>query len=112
MKYLVKYCKILFEGGDIVIADKIKLLREKSGLTQSDLARQIGITRSGVNAREMGITVPSTQYVVELALFFGVSTDYLFDLDKTATVSVKGLDDREIASIVEIIQCYKNKNGK
>ena len=91
-----------------MIADKIKLLREKSGLTQAELAKQIGITRSGVNAWEMGISTPSTQYVVELALFFGVSTDYLLDLNKTATVSVEGLSDREIASVVEIIQCYKD----
>ena len=51
-----------------MIADKIKLLREKSGLTQAELAKQIGITRSGVNAWEMGISVPSTHYIVELAL--------------------------------------------
>ena len=89
-----------------MIADKIKLLREKSGLTQAELAKQIGITRSGVNAWEMGISVPSTHYIVELALLFGVSTDYLLDLNKTATVSVEGLNDREIASVVEIIQCY------
>lgn len=91
-----------------MIADKIKTLRENSGLTQSELAKRIGITRSGVNAWEMGISTPSTQYVVELALFFGVSTDYLLDLNKTATVSVEGLNDREIASVVEIIQCYKD----
>ena len=92
-----------------MIADKIKLLREKEGLTQTALARELGLTRSSVNAWDMGISVPSTQYVVELAWFFGVSSDYLLDINATATVSVEGLTDREIASIVEIIQCYKNK---
>lgn len=96
-----------------MIADKIKLLREKNGLTQADLARGLGITRSGVNAWEMGISVPSTQYIVELSLFFGVSTDYLLNLHQSSTISVDGLDDREIASIVEIVQCYKkNKNAR
>ena len=92
-----------------MIADKIKMLRERRGMTQAELSKQLGITRAGVNAWEMGISVPSTQYIVELALFFGVSSDYLLDLKETATVSVEGLNDREIASIVEIIQCYKNK---
>ncbi len=91
-----------------MIYDKIKLLREKSGLTQAELARHLGITRAGVNAWEMGISIPSTQYIVELALFFNVSTDFLLDLSQTATVSVEGLSDREIASILEIIQCYRN----
>ena len=67
-----------------MIADKIKLLREKEGLTQTALARELGLTRSSVNAWEMGISVPSTQYVVELALFFGVSSDYLLDINATA----------------------------
>ena len=92
-----------------MIADKIKLLREKSGMTQVELARKLGVTRSGVNAWEMGITTPSTQYVVELSLLFKVSTDFLLDMPVGVTVSVDGLNDREIASIVEIIDCYKNK---
>ncbi|MBQ7847539.1 MAG: helix-turn-helix transcriptional regulator [Clostridia bacterium] len=92
-----------------MISDKIKILREKNSLTQAELARELGITRSGVNAWEMGISVPSTQYVVELAVFFHVSTDYLLDLPDTATVSVQGLSDREIASIVEIIECYRQR---
>ena len=71
-------------------------------MTQAELARKLGVTRSGVNAWEMGITTPSTQYIVELALLFKVSTDYLLDMPSTATISVDGLSDREIASIKEI----------
>ena len=92
-----------------MISDKIKILREKNSLTQAELARELGITRSGVNAWEMGISVPSTQYVVELAVFFHVSTDYLLDLPDTAAVSVQGLSDREIASIVEMIECDRQR---
>ena len=93
-----------------MIADKIKTLREKQGITQSELAVNLGITRSAVNAWEMGITVPSTQYVVQLAKYFNVSSDYLVDLPNTATISVEGLTEREIASLVEIVRCYKSKN--
>ena len=92
-----------------MIADKIKILREKQGLTQAELARTLGVTRSGVNAWEMGITIPSTQYIVELSLLFKVSTDYLLDMPTAATISVDGLSDREIASIVEIIHCYQQR---
>lgn len=91
-----------------MIADKIKKLREKAELTQAELARQLGVTRSGVNAWEMGITIPSTMYIVELAMLFGVSTDYLLDMPETKTISVNGLTDREIASLREIIECYNS----
>lgn len=92
-----------------MICDKIKMLRDKCGITQASLARELGITRSSVNAWEMGLSIPSTQYIVELALIFNVSTDYLLGLEKTSTISVDGLTDREIASIVEIVECYKAK---
>ena len=93
-----------------MVADKIKALREQQNMTQSALAKQLGITRSSVNAWELGISVPSTQYIVELSLLFRVSTDYLLDMPKTAAVYVDGLTDREIASVVEVISCYRERN--
>ena len=71
-----------------MVADRIKELRERAGMTQAALAKQLGITRSSVNAWEMGISVPSTQYIVELAGLFRVSTDYLLGVNSSATVSV------------------------
>ena len=91
-----------------MIADKIKTLREKQNMTQSELARRLGVTRSGVNAWEMGITTPSTQYIVELSLLFKVSTDYLLDMPSARTIYVDGLSDREIASVVEVVACFRN----
>ena len=55
-----------------MIADRIKQLREQLGLTQSELAKRLGITRSSVNAWEQGISVPSTQFIVELSGLFHV----------------------------------------
>ena len=95
-----------------MIADKIRTLREQSGMTQAELARRLGVTRSGVNAWEMGITVPSTQYIVELALLFRVSTDFLLDMKSTKTVSVDGLTDQEIASLLAVIECYRQRKNR
>ena len=97
-------------AGTDMIAEKIKQLREKHNLTQSETAKRLGITRSGVNAWEMGLTIPSTQYIVELARLFHVSTDYLLGVSETATVSVDGLDDRDVAAVVEIIECLREKS--
>lgn len=99
-------------GVKSMIADRIKLFREQNGMTQAELARKLGVTRSGVNAWEMGVTVPSTQYIMELSLLFGVSTDVLLDMKATKTVSVDGLSDREIASILSVITCYKNRGSQ
>ena len=60
-----------------MIAERIKFLREQKAYTQTELAKKLGITRSSVNAWEMGISVPSTQYIVEFGNIFSASTDYL-----------------------------------
>lgn len=91
----------------LTVAERIKSLREKLELTQAEIARQLGISRAGVNAWEMGLSVPSTQYVVELAKTFGVSTDYLLGMDKTAAVSVEGLSEKQVAVVVDVIRCFR-----
>ena len=47
-----------------MIYEKIKMLREKAGMTQVELAKRLGLSRAAVNAWEMGITVPSTHYII------------------------------------------------
>ena len=90
-----------------LLAEKIKLLREKAGITQSELSRRLGLTRSGVNAWEMGLSVPSTQYIVELSRCFNVSTDYLLGMDDTATLSIKGLSQKQVSVILDTIECFR-----
>lgn len=94
-----------------MIADRIKSLRENQNKTQSELAKQLGITRSSVNAWEMGISVPSTQYVVELAHIFKVSTDYLLGVDTTSSISVAGLSEKDVELINTIILHLKNREN-
>ena len=93
-----------------MVAERIKHLREQSALTQAELAKKLGITRSSVNAWEMGISVPSTQYVVELAEIFEVSTDYLLRVGDSATVSVAGLDEKDVQLVYALINHLKEKN--
>ena len=92
-----------------MIAEKVKKLKEQKGLSQVELARLLGITRSSVNAWEMGISVPSTQYIVDLAGVFDISTDYLLGVDSSSTISVAGLTDSDILLVHSIIDHLKNK---
>ena len=93
-----------------MVADRIKYLREQNGLSQVNLAKQLGITRSSVNAWESGISVPSTQYLVELAHIFKVSADYLLGLNNTVTVSVEGLTEMDIQIVHRLISHLREKN--
>ena len=93
-----------------MVAERIKYLREQKGVTQADLAKQLGITRSSVNAWEMGISVPSTQYIVELSNIFKVSTDYLLGVERSASISVAGLTEKDVRLVHGLIAHLEEKN--
>lgn len=92
-----------------MIADKIKFFREENGMTQAELAKRLGITRSSVNAWEMGISTPSTQYLLELSRIFKVSTDYLLGISTDACISTEGLSNKDIKLVYEIIEHLKHR---
>lgn len=91
-----------------MVAEKVKSLREKSSMTQSTLAKKLNVTRSSVNAWEMGISVPSTTLLVELAKLFQVSTDYLLGVDSTSTIDISKLNDKETLIVYDLIQYFKS----
>lgn len=93
-----------------MVAERIKLLRENAGLTQAGLAKLLNLTRSSINAWEMGFSIPSTQYIIELAQLFGVSTDYILGLPETATIGIAGLTEQDVAIVHSIITYLRSKN--
>ena len=95
-----------------MIADTIKNLRQQSGLTQSDLAKRLNITRSSVNAWEMGISIPSTQYVVELAELFKVSTDYILVLSNGGVIITASLTEEQTKILFTLVQYFNRENEK
>lgn len=92
-----------------MIADRIKDLRIQHNLTQVELAKKLNITRSSVNAWEMGISTPSTAYLIELAQLFHVSTDYLLGLSATSTLDISSLNEEEINIVYSLIEYFRSK---
>lgn len=89
-----------------MIYDMIKTLREEAGYSQSELARKLDVTRSSVNAWEMGLSTPTTHYVVELAKLFRVSTDYLLGLNNEKCISLDGYSKSEIELIYGLLKYF------
>lgn len=60
------------------LANRIKDRRTELGLTQAELAEQVGVTRKTVNTVENGVFTPSTTLALKLARALGVSVEQLF----------------------------------
>ena len=92
-----------------MICDTIKELRERAGLSQSALAKKVGVTRSAVNAWEMGLSIPTTQYVAQLAQLFHVSADFRLGLDNTEAIYIGGLSEEEKQILYSLLNYFQNK---
>jgi transcriptional regulator with XRE-family HTH domain len=91
------------------IGARIKQLREKKGLTQAKLAKELSVNRETVNQWENGTRDLKTQYTIRLADFFGVTCDDILRGIKAENVDIcaeTGLSDKAI----EIIKHNKH-NG-
>ncbi len=86
---------------------KLKTLRKEKGLTQVQLARRIGVTKSVVSAYETSSRYPSYDVLIKFASIFGVSTDYLLGVEKNRTLDISPLtpeQQRAVAHIVELLK--------
>ena len=63
---------------------RIKAERERLGFEKKELAQRLGYGLSNYSSYETK-TIPSVERVVELAEFFGCSTDYLLGLSDDRT---------------------------
>ena len=89
----------------INFSERIKILREQFHLTQAELARELDVTRSSVNAWEMGISLPSVPKLVQLAERFHISTDYLLGIEQKNTVDIHAFTSEEQSLICNLV-CY------
>ncbi len=92
-----------------MIYEVIKKLREDAGYSQAELARKLDLTRSSVNAWEMGLSTPTTPYIVELSKLFHVSTDYILGIESNRTISIDSFTPEETELIYSLIKYIDNK---
>lgn len=92
-----------------MISDTIKVLRERANISQSILAKKLDVTRSSVNAWEMGLSTPTTQYVVAMAKLFHVSTDYLLGMETKTSINLDGYTQEEVELLYSLIKYFDSQ---
>lgn len=89
------------------IADRIRYLRDKTGMTQTYLAKRLGISRSAVNSWEMSLSSPSLANIVEMMQIFHVSADYLLSSSDRMLIDISSLSGEEQEVILKMISCLQ-----
>ena len=80
------------------IADKIQHLRKQSNLTQEQLADKLNVSRQALSKRELGVSMPEADKIIQISDLFSVSTDYLLkdSIETLEKSSIRQIDLRSI----------------
>lgn len=65
-----------------MVKDMLRNLREKRGLSQAEVAEYLGIQTGTYSTYETGSRNIGSDKVVKLADFYGVTTDYIYEVEK------------------------------
>lgn len=88
----------------------LKDLRLKAGLTQKQLAEQIGVSKSVVSFYELSERIPSPTVLIKLSSVFHVSADYLLGIESAKRIDISGVDDEDAEVIKAVIALLRKKN--
>ena len=95
--------------------ERIRVLRKQRGITQQTLADVLDITKTMISAYETGLRKPSYENLMEIALFFDVSMDWMFahteDKSGLAMVDLSQLNKNQKNIIRDTIGEFKRRNA-
>ena len=83
------------------IGNKIKELRRARGMSQGNLADELGITSQAVSKWETGTSAPEITLLPDLAGIFGIAIDDLFDYSTEKRME-------KICSMIEVGRVFSN----
>lgn len=92
--------------------EKLKELRKQSGLTQQQLASQIGVSKSVISFYELRERTPSPEVLIKLSSVFHVSSDYLLGIEKDRSIDISGLDEEDEKVVHILVDVLRKKNQR
>ncbi len=91
-------------------SNKLILLRQQNKLSQSEVARRIGVSHSAVSAYEADEILPSLETFMKLVELYNTSADYLLDLNyprDKAILDTSGLNKQQLIALQNLIDTMK-----
>ena len=88
---------------------RISRFRNALGITQTQLAKKLCVTRSAVNAWEMGVSTPQLKHVIAMAEIFHTTVDGLLNTENKTVIDISDLSEQAQDTIINMVDCLKNK---
>lgn len=95
---------------DFDFGERLKELRKKAGLTQSQLGERVGLTKSVISFYEQQERSPSPAVIVRLSEIFHVSTDYLLGVERGRTLDISDLTKEQAEILEDLVAAMRARN--
>lgn len=74
---------------------RLSKLRKQKGLTQTQVAHRLNVSKALISGYENNIKTPSFDMLIQLSKFYGVTADYLLGLENRKMICIDGINDRQ-----------------
>ena len=90
----------------------LKQLRKNRNLTQKELGLKIGLSKAVISKYETGMGYPTFDVLIQIARYFGVTTDYLLGVSGSKTINVSALTNEQTHIIQQLVSEFTKANKK
>ncbi len=94
-----------------MICDRIRALREKTGMSARKFAEEMGMKYTTYYGYETGSREPGSDSIVALAKYYNVTTDYILGIEKSPAPAEADTGDKRLDGIIENYH-QLNEEGK
>lgn len=94
------------------MGSKLKALRIENGLTQTQIAKRLGVAVSAVSSYENGVRYPSYPVLIKFSRMFHTTTDYLLGAEKKDLIDISDLSADDKAVVKATVAALRSKYQK
>jgi len=80
----------------MALSEKLYELRKKRGLSQEQLAEQLGVSRQAISKWESGKAVPESDTLISISKYYDVTLDYLMKENDVSAVAIANSEQSKL----------------
>lgn len=99
------------DGGEKNMKNRLKELREENGMKQSELGKLLNVQDAAISKYESGDIPLTGEKIIQLAEYFGVTTDYLLGLEGRDSMEIKEKSNEIVHRTGQNIKNLRERKG-
>ncbi len=91
---------------------RLRKLRESKNLSQTQVAKRLSLSKTSISGYENNIKTPSVDVLTKLAVFYGVSSDYILGLENRKMLQIDGLTAAQEGILKDLLDEFQKGNRR